>query len=598
MQFLALYSRALGWLKPEQKLGILLALASVLIAAAGLAEVVLFGLFVEALARLQPVSTFLLAWALLGFLKIACIFWLSEQAERLAHRRRFAAMARFMERVIAVAPGYWHAHDSKKKTERLMQVMLRGADQMFFLWLSFFRDHLSAAAVVAFSLPLALSMGWPLTLLIFALLGVYAAAAIMITRRAYEGHLRFEKFHGHVAERASDILNNAALVQSYARLTTEITGLNQAMQHVLSAQFPVLAWWSRKSALTRGAGTLFLVCTLAGASYFYGEGRIDLGDVIIFAGLALLLLARAAQLADFASTLLFRQDALRDFFSILDAEAAIKEQSGANALNLRGGQIEFKDVSLAGAGDTFSFTVKPGQSVALADADGTTASFLAAALMRAADLQQGEILIDGQNIDDVSLISLRQAISYVSSGSDLLHRSVMENLSLAKPGASQDEILAAVTQAGAHDFIAAKRDGFHTLISEKERNFSPEERQRLVIARAILKNAPIVIFEDRQNGSSDKKLGEALDHLFKTRTVLILSRDPAVLQKAGRILVFENGRLAESGTFSELNERQDFAFRLSRQMSDNQQAAPARRAPAVKKSASNDDKPQAQNATK
>ncbi|MES2906201.1 MAG: ATP-binding cassette domain-containing protein, partial [Pseudomonadota bacterium] len=473
---------------------------------------------------------------------IAVSLWLAQQAERLAYRRRFGVMADYAEHVVSHAPSHLSAKESKKQADAFMKILLRGSDQLFFIWLNFFRDHLIAALILVLGFIFALSMNVAAALLLVILTGIFVALNVYILRHGFDEQTKFEKFHTHIAERTGGVMNNAAVIQSYTRLSAEIGSLRQAMQHVVNAQGPVINWWARKSALMRCAATVFLVLIFNLGSYFYNEGRIDLRDVIALGGLALLFLFSAERLTDFVNVLLVDEAAVSDLLQSFGIEDESKADIGAPELDASSMQIEFRNVTFGEDGE-ISFTIKPGETVAFLEKDGDVSAKLSAALMRTLEVQGGEILINGQDIAKVSRASLRKNISYISRDSGLLHRSVMENLMLGNWQATQDDVIAAVRQAEAHDFIAAKRDGFHTFISDHGQDFSDEERRQLLIARAFLKNAPLVIYEDG-DVSDNKKLARAVDNLMKNRTSIIITGNPAIADKAKRTFAFENGALA------------------------------------------------------
>lgn len=548
MPFFHLYARALQLLKAEQKLAGLLGLAALFLAAFQVAQVMLFANFVEALARLQPASAVLVVWAVLGLAAVAASLWLAQHAGRLAHKMRLAMMADFTEHVVMHAQAHLSTEDSRKQTALLMQKLLRAADQLFFLWLHLFREHLIGLAVILVVLPLAFYMNGSMTLLLLFLSLGYAVMNAAFLRRAFDEQIKFEKFHSHLADRAGEVMNNATVIHSYARLATEVSGLKQAMTHILSAQFPILNWWARRSALNRSIATLFLVLMLAFGSYFYGEGQIDLGDVILFAGFALLFMIHASRLSGFGNSLLLQQEDLAEFFNILDAESAGLHHGSADDFQPRSMNIAFKNVRFDEA-EPINFNITAGEITALTG-DNRTIGLLVAALMRASKLKSGAVTIDGQDLSQVPMASLRKKISFIPRDSGLLHRSVMENLTLGRPGATQEEVLEAVKFAEAHDFIAARRDGFHTLISDGQ-NFSDAERRQILIARALLKNAPLIIYEDSAESVDDKKLARAFAHLTKGRTVIIVTNHIATLDKAKRVFVFENGTLKDGETQAE-----------------------------------------------
>jgi ATP-binding cassette subfamily B protein len=230
----------------------------------------------------------------------------------------------------------------------------------------------------------------------------------------------------------------------------------------------------------------------------------------------------------------------------------------------RAGAIRFDHVSFRyGEGDTniyedFSIDIAPGELVGLVGASGSGKSTFVKLLQRLYDVQSGRILIDGQNIAEVTQESLRQAISLVPQEPVLFHRSLAENIAYARGDAAIEEIIAAAEQARAHDFIARLPEGYDTQVGERGSKISGGERQRVAIARAVLANAHILVFDEATSGLdsvSEMLLQQALDTIMRGRTTIFIAHRLSTLQKADRILVFEKGRVVEMGTHAELVQR-------------------------------------------
>ncbi len=539
MPYLALYSRALVLLKPEKKLALMLAGAAFLLGLFCLAQVLLFGWIVQALTQSQPVLTLVLILAGCALGALALQLWLAQQAERMAHRRRIGAMAQFFTHVLAT---------NTQPVARASEILRRGSDQLFLLLLTFFRDHLASMFVFLLALPLAFWMSGIMALTLTGAVALFAFLNAYLTKQAFSKQDEIEKFHAHVAARAANVMDNANLVQAYTRIEAETRGLNETMQNLLRQQYPVLEHWARRSIVFNAVLAGVLVTLLGFGGFLYSETQLGLFELLCLVALAPVLLARAEGLTDFANTVLLRTKTLHDFFTLLDHDAIVREAPDAAMLILRTGGIEFRDVNAHGL-KNFSFSIMPGEKVAVVDADGMGAAVLSALLLRTLDPSAGQILIDNQNIAHVTLASLRETIGLVTPA--LLERTIMENLTLGKPEATQDDIIAAVMSARAHDFIGEKPDGFHTMVGEA--TLSPSERERLSIARVLLKNAGIVLFTEARN-DQDEDVQAALDQLLSDRTALFFPHRLSTLQKADRILVLENGGIAESGAYDTLTQ--------------------------------------------
>jgi len=205
-----------------------------------------------------------------------------------------------------------------------------------------------------------------------------------------------------------------------------------------------------------------------------------------------------------------------------------------------------------------SFEVEPGQTVALVGSTGSGKSTTLGLLHRIFDPQEGRITIDGMDIRDMTLLSLRRNIGVVFQEPMLFARSIEENLQVGKPDASPEEIQIALERAQATDFIAQQTDGVQTIVGERGRSLSGGERQRLSIARALLKDPPIMIFDEATSAldaTTERQLQAALDAATKGRTTFVIAHRLSTVRNADRIIVFDQGRIIETGAFDELVAR-------------------------------------------
>jgi len=251
---------------------------------------------------------------------------------------------------------------------------------------------------------------------------------------------------------------------------------------------------------------------------------------------------------------------LREFFGVLDTNPAVHDREDAVDPGRVRGLIEFKDVSFSYDGKRaavadLTFTVLPGETVALVGATGAGKSTALALLHRAFDPQSGLIKIDGMDVRGLKLGALRRNIGVVFQEALLFNRSIAENLMVGRPDATADEMRKAAERAQALAFIEHHPDGFDATVGERGRSLSGGERQRLSIARALLKDPPILILDEATSSldaTTESKVQLALDEVMKGRTTFVIAHRLATVRNATRILVFDAGRIVESGRFDEL----------------------------------------------
>lgn len=246
---------------------------------------------------------------------------------------------------------------------------------------------------------------------------------------------------------------------------------------------------------------------------------------------------------------------------ILDSEQSVVDAPGAKELVVKKGEIEFDGVRFQhhdakeAIFDDFNLDIKPGERVGLVGISGSGKTTLTKLLLRFADVQAGEIRIDGQNVSKVQQVSLRESIAYVPQETSLFHRSIADNIAYARPDATREEVIRAAKLANAHEFIKELPDGYETLVGERGIKLSGGQRQRVAIARAILKDAPILVLDEATSAldsESEALIQDALIKLMKGRTSIVVAHRLSTIASLDRIIVLDNGKIVEQGSHAEL----------------------------------------------
>ncbi|MBR0740047.1 glucan ABC transporter ATP-binding protein/ permease [Bradyrhizobium liaoningense] len=560
MSILRLYTRVLELLGKEARLGWVLAIANLLLAASQFAEPVLFGRIVDVLSGKTVAGSnsawpFLGAWVAFGLFTIACSALVALQADRLSHRQRQAVLTDYFEHILQL-PLTFH---SGTHSGRLMKVMLNGTDALWRLWLGFFREHFAAILSVVVLLPLSLYLNWRLAILLFVLCIVFTALTTFVVRKTFGMQMEVEEHYSELSARASDALGNVALVQSFVRVESEVKGLRSVANQLLAAQMPVLSWWALVTVITRASTTITVLAIFTLGIALHDQGLTSVGEIVMFVSFATMLIQKLEQVVSFINNVFMEAPRLREFFNVLDAVPAVHDRPDAIDAGRLSGLVEFNDVTFSYDGkrpaiEDLTFTALPGQTIALVGPTGAGKSTAIALLHRAFDPQSGFIKIDGMDVRGVTLTSLRRNIGVVFQEALLFNRSIAENLRVGKPDATEAEMRKAAERAQALEFIE-RSGGFETNAGERGRMLSGGERQRLSIARALLKDPPILILDEATSALdavTEAKVNAALDEVMKGRTTFVIAHRLSTIRNATRILVFENGRVSESGTFDEL----------------------------------------------
>lgn len=559
MPILRVYYRVIALLAPEKALAIALALANLSLAGIFFAEPWLFGRVVDALATSghKDAWKFIGWWAAVGFAGVGASVWVSLHADRLAHRRRLATIAQFFEHSIGLPLSFHGQHH----TGRLLRIMHSGTSNLFSLWLGFFRDHLTTVLSILVMVPIALHMNWKLALLMILLMVSFAVFNAVAMRRTHKAQGEVEQLHHQISERVGDVFGNVMVIQSFSRISAEVAAIQQLVRQVLTAQYPVLRGWAWLSVANRASSTLTIVAIFALGTQLNGDGEVSVGTIVTFVGFATMLIGRMEQFAGFISGLFFQSHSLSDFFAVLDTPAVLHEETGAPDMpkHLRG-KVEFDNVSFGyevshPALKHLNFRVPAGGLAAIVGPTGAGKTTALSLLYRAYDPTAGRILIDGIDIRTVSLHSLREHIAVVFQDPGLFYRSIADNLRIGKPDATDEELQAAAEAADAHNFVIVKPDGYATLVAERGRSLSGGERQRLSIARAMLKNAPILILDEATSAldnATEARIQRALTRLTKDRTTFVIAHRLSTVRNADIILVLKDGELVEQGRYNEL----------------------------------------------
>jgi glucan exporter ATP-binding protein len=568
MSLSRLYLRVLNQLGPEFRLGMILVAANFALAVAMFAEPYLFGRIINVLTGLQAnggagafdqLLPLIGLWLVFGFITIVGGVMIALNSDRLAHRQRLNVMSTYFEHVMML-PLSFHTGTHSGRT---LKVMLDGTNAMFWLWLGFLRDHFSALVSLCVLLPFTLIINWRLGLLLVALVVLFAVLTAMVLRKTEKKQGSVETMHSELAEHTSDAIGNIPVIQSFTRVQAELQSLRLMIDRLLAAQIPVLSWWALVSVATRAAATLTVTAIFLLGTWLHLRGEASIGDIVTFMGFATLLIGKLEAAVSFINSLFMQAPKLREFFEVLDTTPQVQDKPNAIDAGTLQGEVAFEDVSFSYDGKRaaiadLSFVAERGKIVALVGSTGSGKSTTLGLLHRAFDPQSGRILVDGQDIRDLSLQSLRRNIAVVFQEPMLFARTIRENLEVGRSDATEAEMLDALERAQALEFIGRQASGLDTIVGERGRSLSGGERQRLSIARALLKNPPILILDEATSAldaSTEQKLQKALEEVMKDRTTFVIAHRLATIRNADLILVLDQGRIIERGNFDELVEK-------------------------------------------
>ena len=420
-----------------------------------------------------------------------------------------------------------------------------------------------AISVLKFAGAVAL-LAWldlPLTLTVLAIFPVATLYAFHFNGRMGETLRAGKAQIGAINEQVEDSLAGIRVVQSFANEAIETRRFEVQNTRFLDIRRRGYRSEALFSVGMTTAGQLATVAVIVAGAVRVAEGHLPAADLLTFLLCVAILLDPIARATNFVRLWQQGYSGFGRFMEILETEPDIRDRPGARAIGRSRGAITFRDVSFGYRDDgahvlrNLSLEIAPGAFVALVGASGVGKSTLCALIPRFYEAQAGQVLVDGVDVRDLNLDSLRQNIGVVQQDVYLFAGSVADNLGYGRPDATQAQIEAAARRANAHDFIMGLPEGYDTDIGQRGVRLSGGQKQRLTIARAFLKDPPILIFDEATSAldnESERAVQQALGDLARTRTTLVIAHRLSTVRHADRILVLTADGIAEEGRHDEL----------------------------------------------
>lgn len=360
----------------------------------------------------------------------------------------------------------------------------------------------------------------------------------------------------------ADILGNQQIVRYFATTHREIERVVRDRQHIADIAEQEVDILQRESTTRQAILFIFQIITMGVCIWLFTTGNVSIAALVF----AVTYLGRlTSTLFDITAIIRTIEQAFLDasnITDILDEQPDVIDNSNARTLHVTKSGIKFNDVSFSYKDSTdanvltnISLTVKPGERIGLAGPSGGGKTTLTKLILRFADVTKGSITIDGQDIAEVTQESLRSNIAYVPQEPYLFHRSLRDNIAYSKPEASDEEVQAAVIRANAEEFVNALPAGLDTIVGERGVKLSGGQRQRIAIARAILKDAPILVLDEATSAldsESEKLIQDALEKLMKDRTSIVVAHRLSTIAHLDRIIVLDHGKIIENAPHAEL----------------------------------------------
>jgi ATP-binding cassette subfamily B protein len=390
-----------------------------------------------------------------------------------------------------------------------------------------------------------------------------------IASKGSEGYSRaFSESISNLSGSVSDSVSNVMSIKLFSNIEHEVSHINHVLKGVVKRD-RALQWYNLKINFVQGVGGSILIISML-TSLIYGvrQGWVSAGDFALVLTLSISFMWGihdvGKQMQRFSKVVGTCNQAL----SIIQQPHEVIDSQNARPLQVTRGEIQFDRVFFQYANNkplfkNLEITINPGEKVGLVGYSGGGKSTFIKLILRLIDIQSGNILIDNQGITEVTKHSLRTQIGTIPQEPELFHRTIMENIKFARMDASDEDVIEAAKKARCHDFIMELPEQYHALVGDRGVKLSGGQKQRIAIARAFLKNAPILILDEATSSldsMTEREIHEALHQVMENKTTIVIAHRLSTLKDMDRILVFVNGEIVEDGALNALLENKDSHF--------------------------------------
>lgn len=475
--------------------------------------------------------------------------------DMLSARLQKLLSGRYYQQVMSLPQKYFDTELSGTLINRLN----RGVSQLTNYMQFFSNNFLQLIVSTIFTIAIVAYYAWPVALILVALFPTYA----YLTARSSG---KWQKYQDEIntdtdvaSGRFAESVGQVRVVKSFVQEALELITYNGIMDRVIKTTKPQSRYWHSQDMLRRAVLSVLFLAMYAIIFIGTARGTYSLGTMVLliqFSGLIRLPLFSLSFYVDNTQRAISNS---KDYFAVMDEQPEIADKAGAKKLVVKNGQIQFNNVRFGYDDKTvldgLNFTVAADSKLALVGESGEGKTTITSLLLRLYEVNDGSISIDGQNIGDVTQASLRSNIAVVFQESSLFSGSIRDNIAYARPSATLKEVEAAAKAANAHEFIAKFDNGYDSEIGERGLKLSGGQKQRIAIARALLKDAPILILDEATSSldtRSEKLVQQALERLMRGRTTLIIAHRLSTIQEVDTIVTIRGGKVDEIGSPTDL----------------------------------------------
>jgi ATP-binding cassette subfamily B protein len=569
------YLKTLKLISREKKLASIVIVACFALSCLIIIEPFFFREIIDSLFNFQGEENFLrgimsifLMWGAIVISNVCIQVFSAYSSSILANKIYYDLWGKTFNKILGFSINFF----KDKKVGTIVRNFERGLDNIYSLQLRFFSNILVNFFIILILIPVIFYLNFKMALIIIGslpLLIFFSALGINKTTKTQK--ISDEKW-SELSGIAYDSISNIFLVKSFTLRDKIIEKISQKREYAYIKQKEAIRWWGFINGVTRSVGFILSILVFLSGSYLFTKNEISLGTIVMFLGFSNILISIFNSMFWNIIEYLWQKEKINAFFEIWEQKPKIVDKDNAIKVGRLKGDIEFKNVSFSygdkeDALNNISFKINSGEMIAFVGHTGSGKTTTANLISRFYETKKGKILVDGLDIKKINIESLRKNIAIVFQENTFFNASLLDNLKIDNEQEITEEgIEESLRKARISHILDRSKEGINQVIGERGSKLSGGEKQRLSIARAILKDAPILVLDEATSALDAKTENEiqlAISNLIKDKTTIVIAHRLSTIKKADRIFVFENGKIIETGTFNSLMKEKGKFYELA-----------------------------------
>ena len=555
------YLRALSLIKHSKVLSTALFLIAFVLSCLIIIEPFFFKEIINGLTESSQIKNLIsvfIIWGSIVLFNIVFQLFLTYGSSYFATKTYSLLWRNSFKHILSFSIDYFNSHQLGK----IVREFERGVDNLYSLYIVFFRQTLPNIFVLLFLIPIIFFLNFKMALLIVSAIPVLAIFIALGIREIQKDQAISDNKWSELSAILYDAVSNIFLVKSFTLASKIFKKTDKLREEAFIEQNKANKSWGIVIGLARSVGLILNILVFFLGSILFFKNEMTLGEIIMFIGFTSIIVNIFNSFFWNVIDYSWQREKIKALFDIIDTKPEIVSKKNSLILNEVKGEIEFKNVSFSykeglEAISNISFKIKKGEVVAFVGHTGSGKTTTANLISRFFDVKKGEVLVDGNNVKEVNINSLRENIAVVFQENTFFNASVYENLKVSDKVTKKD-MEEALKKARVFEIINKNKKGLKQIIGDKGTKLSGGEKQRLSIARAILKDAPILILDEATSAldaKTENKIQSAISDLIKDKTTIIIAHRLSTIKKADRIFVFDHGSIIESGDFNSLMKK-------------------------------------------